>query len=64
MEYPKRPRSFFKLSRKLPIWERHPQLFYFGSITVSMLLLFSKPIYDIMYKPPPTIDPTKLGIKY
>jgi len=59
MEYPKRPKPIFKRPRKVPFPYRHPKIFYFGTISVSMLLLFSRVIYDLIYRPS-TIDPLSL----
>lgn len=32
---------------------RHPNIFILTSVTVSMCILFSKPLYDIFFAEPP-----------
>ncbi|KAG8191135.1 hypothetical protein JTE90_016650 [Oedothorax gibbosus] len=55
MEYPQRKKPFFKRPRKLPLSHRYPKTFYFSIVGVSLLVFFSKPIYDTIYHPP-TVD--------
>lgn len=59
MEYPKRKKPLFHRPRKVAFYYRYPRTFYYGCLTFTMLCLFSKPIYDMIYHPP-TIDPEKL----
>ncbi|GIY19274.1 uncharacterized protein CDAR_413971 [Caerostris darwini] len=56
MEYPSRKKPIFKRSRKVPFSYRYPRTFFWGIIGTSMLLFFSRPIYDIIFRPP-TVDP-------
>lgn len=60
MEYPQRKKPIFKRPRKLPISQRYPRTFYGSLVTVSMLIFFSRPIYDILFRPA-FIDPYSLS---
>lgn len=56
MEYPSRKKPFYKRSRKVPLSQRYPRTVYFSILGISMGILFSRPIYDMIFRPP-TIDP-------
>ncbi|GFQ82702.1 uncharacterized protein TNCT_718631 [Trichonephila clavata] len=56
MEYPSRKKPFYKRPRKVPLNQRYPRTVYFSILGVSMLVFFSRPIYDMIFRPA-TIDP-------
>ncbi|KFM77714.1 hypothetical protein X975_06420, partial [Stegodyphus mimosarum] len=58
-EYPRRRKPIYKRARKLPFSHRYPKIFYCSVVGISGLIFFSRPIYDIMFRPP-TIDPLTL----
>ncbi|GFY37423.1 uncharacterized protein TNIN_360741 [Trichonephila inaurata madagascariensis] len=56
MEYPSRKKPFFKRPRKVSLSQRYPKTSYFCIVGFSVLVLFSRPIYDMIFRPP-TVDP-------
>ncbi|GBM20467.1 hypothetical protein AVEN_5551-1 [Araneus ventricosus] len=56
MEYPSKKKPIFKRARKVPLHLRYPRVFFFGLLGSSMLIFFSRPIYDLIYRPA-YIDP-------